>query len=262
VNTITGDEPEQPGDFVLVLDDMSTASEDSGAAITVGLTLVDALGPRDRLAVVNTGPFPLVQQLSTDRAAARQIIRQFLGQKGKSSLASSTAQVCRHTVVTLRVIEKALTVMAQQPVERRAILVVSEGHRAYWADSGRHRCSEARQAFDGIIAASAAANVPIYGVDVRGRQGHAPEFSGAGGPPGAAEYASSARETAASRRAQTLYGNLSTMAMATGGTLTAERDDLASGVHQLVRDSRQLGDHAAARLSACCPVACPPDRPA
>jgi VWFA-related protein len=239
VDTITGDKPEQPGDFVLVLDDIGTAPEDASAAITVGLTLADALGPHDRLAIVNTGPFPLVQQLSTDRAAARRLIRQFLGQRGKSTTSLSAGQVCRQTVVMLRVVENALKAAAHPPVERAAILVVGEGHRVYWADAGRPKCSQARAVFGRIIAASAATNVPIYGVDVRGPQNPAPQLSGASGPQAAAKHETSMVETAAGRRTGMPYGSLENMATATGGTLTAARNDLASGVHQLVRDSRQ-----------------------
>ena len=78
VDTISGDSPEPPGDFVLVLDDLGTSSAGTNGAVSAGLALVDALGPDDRLTVMNTGPFPLIHGLSKDRTLSRSTIRQML----------------------------------------------------------------------------------------------------------------------------------------------------------------------------------------
>ena len=232
---------QQRRDFVLVLDDLSIAPKDTEAAMAISDALINSLGPHDRLAIVNTGPFPLVQQLSTERSIARKLVRQLRGQKGTSPLSFSAVQVCHNTTVALRVIENAMRVMAQGVVERRAVLVVSEGHRLFWLETGTKgadRCDQARAAYERIIAASALANVAVYGVDVRGLVAQAPDVSG-GGPAASAQSAGTAAATAAQQRADTLYGSLGRMALATGGTLTAERNDLMAAVRQMIDDTRQ-----------------------
>jgi VWFA-related protein len=171
VDTIAGDAPEPPGDFVLVLDDLGTPPGGTSDTVSVGLALLNALGPADRLAVVNTGPFALIQSLSTDRATSRATIRQFLGQRDSSS---SRSEACRRSVVSLSVIEDALEVMAQQPSARRAMLVVSDSQRVYWGEARGQKCSEARKVFDRVVAASSIANVPIYGVDPRAQHAQDP----------------------------------------------------------------------------------------
>jgi VWFA-related protein len=230
VDTITGDLPEPPGDFVLVLDDLGTPSAGTGGAISVGLALLEALGPQDRLAVVNSGPFPLIQQLSTDRAAARTTIRQFLGQRDTSS---SRPETCRRSVVSLRVIEKALTVMAQQPSTRRAMLVLSDAERLYWGESRHEKCSEARKAFDRVVAASSIAHVPIYGIDPRALQA-------ATAPTDASAHPRAAMTVPRPRRPSDIpRGSLEVLARTTGGVLTRAADRPADGAHRVVRDTRQ-----------------------
>jgi len=229
VDTITGDSPEPPGDFVLVLDDLGTPPAGTSGAISVGLALLDALGPPDRLAVVNTGPFALIQQLSTDRATSRATIRQFLGQRDNSS---SRSEACRRSVVSLGVIEDALKVMAQQPSTRRAMLVVGDSERVYWGEARGQKCSEARKVFDRVVAASSIANVPIYGFDPRAQ--HAPDLRGRGITQTPAVVA----VTKVRRPSETPRGSLGVLARTTGGTVTgaAERSD---GAHQFVGETRQ-----------------------
>lgn len=227
VDTVTGDAPEPPGDFVLVLDDLGTPRSGTGSAIALGLGLVDALGPADRLAIVNTGPFPLTHQLSTDRASARTTVRQFIGQQDTAAK-RSRSEACRRSVVSLGVIENALKVIAQQPGSRRAMLVVSDGQRAYWGDAQHERCSEARKVFDRVIAASSVASVPIYATDVPGQQEAAPH-----------DADTLPRAAARGRRPSgTPRGTLGMLTAATGGTVNGAPRH-ADSVDQMVRDSRQ-----------------------
>ncbi len=223
VDTITGDSPEPPGDFVLVLDDLGTPPAGTSGAVLAALALVDALGPHDRLAVVNTGPFPLIQQLSTDRTASRTTIRQFLGQRDSSA---SRSEACRRSVVSLGVIENALKVMAQQPSTRRAMLVLSDIRRVYWGEVREQKCSEARKVFDRVVAASSVAHVPIYGIDPRAQQASAEAVK---------PHPATVAVTKVRRPSDMPSGSLGALVRMTGGALT----DAADGPHQLVRDTRQ-----------------------
>lgn len=227
VDTVTGTAPEPPGDFILVLDDLGTTRSGTGAAIAVGLSLLDALGPADRLAIVNTGPFSLIQQPSTDRASARTTIRQFIGQQSPTST-SVRSEACRRSVVSLGVIEKALEMAARRPGSRRAMLVVGDGQRAYWGEARRERCSAARKVFDRIIAASSVAGIPVYAADVPGQPEVTPHDAG-----------TRPRATArSSRPSGTPRGSLGLLVTATGGALHGPPRHTES-VYQMVRDSRQ-----------------------
>ncbi len=231
VDTLTGDSPEPPGDFAVVLDDLGTPRSGTGAAIAAGLGLVDALGPDDRLAIVNSGPFPLTRPLSTDRASARTTIRQFIGQRNAAP--TTRAEACRRSVISLRVIENALEVMAHQPGHRRAMLVVGDDQRAFWGEARHERCSEARKLFDRIIAASSRANVAIYVVDVSGQQKPALPTQAT------TRSRAAGAVTAARRPSDAARGSLAMLAALTAGTVTAAPDGLTEGVHQMVRDTRQ-----------------------
>lgn len=231
VDTVTGDSPEPPGDFVLVLDDLGTPATGTSGAIAAGLALVDALGPHDRLAVVNTGPFPLIQQLSTDRAASRAMIRQFLGQRDSSA---SRSEACRRSVVSLGVIENALKVMAQQVSTRRSMLVVSDGERAYWGQAKQEKCSEARKVFDRVVVSAAVAKLPVYGTDPRAPQPSAMQAAPTTPRPEAVASPKVRRPSDMPR------GGLGGLAQITGGTLTGPAAGPADAAHQLVRDTRQF----------------------
>nr|WP_291986142.1 VWA domain-containing protein [Luteitalea sp.] len=230
VDTVTGDSPEPPGDFVLVLDDFGTLPAGTSGAVSVGLALLNALGPPDRLSVVNTGPFALIQQLSTVRATSRATIRRFLGQRHSSS---SRSEACRRSVVSLGVIEDALKVMAQQPSTRRAMLVVSDSQRVYWGEARGQKCSQARKVFDRVVAASSIANVAIYGVDP-GTQ-HAPDLRGAG----ITHTPAVGAVTKVRRPSETPSGSLVVLARTTGGTVTSAAEGATDGAHQFVGDTRQ-----------------------
>lgn len=237
--TAKADAPEQRRDFVLVLDDLGIEPKHTVPARDVGAALVAGLGQYDRLAVVNTGPHELVQQLSTDRESARTLLRRFRGQKTGMT---SAYQVCHATVVKLKVISNAARVMGRGPLERRTILVVSEGRPIYigewFGSSPDETCLEARRAYDEVVAAAALTNTAIYGIDPRGLQASLPA------PPTGTD-----REivTAVGQAAQAVadaiegryHGSLGLMAASTGGTLTTDRNNLTADVPTMIRDSRQ-----------------------
>lgn len=225
VDSISGDSPEPPGDFVLVLDDLGTPSAGTSGAVSAGLALVAALGPDDRLTVMNTGPFPLIHGLSTDRTLSRSTIRQFLGQRDSSA---SRSEACRRSVASLRVIESALKAIADQPSPRRAMLVVNDSRSVYWGERKEQKCSAARKVFDRVVAASSLANVPIYGIDQPPEQASAVRSD-------TVTPLSAVAVTKVRRPSDMPSGNLGSLARLTGGTLAA----LADGPHQLVRDTRQ-----------------------
>lgn len=237
--TTQADSPEQRRDFVIVLDDLAIDPRQTLATRKVALALIDELGAHDRLAIVNTGPFELVQQLSTDREASRTLVRKFLGQKGAMTFPNQT---CHNTVVTLKVISIAARVMGRGPLERRTIVVVGEGYPVYiaeWSANGNtDTCLEARAAYDEVVAATALTNTAIYGVDPRGLMASAPVLAVATGRDAVTAVASMAQDVANKMEAR-YHGTLGLMATSTGGTLTTDRNNLAADVPTMIRDSRQ-----------------------
>jgi VWFA-related protein len=169
------------------------------------------------------------RRIAGERASARTTIRQFIGQ-GDTASSSSGTEACRRSVVGLGVIENALKVMTRQAGLRRAMLVVSDGRRPYWGPR-QEKCSDARKAFDRVVAASAVANVSIYGVDVSG-QASADRH-------GATAQILRGEPVRTRRPSDTPSGDLAMLSGITGGTVSAVVDGVAEGVHQLVRDSRQ-----------------------
>lgn len=237
--TTKADSVEQRRDFVLVMDDLGIDPRLTKAARDVGLALIGQLGQFDRLAIVNTGPHELVQQLSTDRKAARALVGKFRGQKG--SMGMSPIQLCHDTVVGLRVVSNAARVMGEGPLERRTILVVSEGQRIYWVDpkgSRDEQCLEARTAYDEVVAAAALTNTAIYGIDPRGLGAAHPTIA-TGTSREIVSQVQLVAQAAGDAHSDRYYGSLGLMATSTGGTLTTDRNDLAADVPTMIRDSRQ-----------------------
>lgn len=233
------DSVEQRRDFVLVLDDLGIDRRLTIAARDVGLALIDGLGPFDRLAIVNTGPHELVQQLSTDRKAARALLGKFRGQKG--GMADFLYEECHATVVKFRVVSSAARVMGEGPLERRTILVVSEGRRVYWVDPRAlptEQCLEARTAYDEVVAAAALTNTAIYGIDPRGL-GAAPPTIATGTSRDIVSQVGLVAQATGDAHSDRYYGSLGLMATSTGGTLTTDRNNLAADVPTMIRDSRQ-----------------------
>ncbi len=236
--TMLANRVEQRRDFVLVLDDLGIEPRLTRPTRDIALALIDKLGAHDRLAIVNTGPFELVQQLSTDRDAARALVGRFRGQK---RVLAFDQEACHAALVNLRVISNAARVMGRGPLERRTIVVVSEGQQIYigeWFGGMADRCLEARTAYDDVVAATALTNTAVYGIDPRGLTVANPVIS-ASTDRAVAEAAGQTVVTATDALEGRYHGSLGLMATSTGGTLRTDRNDLTGGIDEMIRDSRQ-----------------------
>lgn len=237
--TTKADRVEHRRDFVIVLDDLGIEPRLTRATKDVALALIDGLGPFDRLAIVNTGPHELVQQLSTDREASRRLLGRLRGQKG-SNPSVSLYKTCHDTVVKLRVVSNAARVMGEGPLERRTILVISEGRTIYNVNpaSGPDECPEVRAAYDDVVATAALTNTAVYGIDPRGLQGSSPTIV-TGAERDIVAAAAMTLQSAGDAHIERYYGSLGLMATSTGGTLTTDRNNLSVDVPTMIRDSRQ-----------------------
>jgi VWFA-related protein len=227
-----GERPSERRDFVLVLDDLHVAAARTKPTIDAALQFVDRLGPHDRLAVVHTGPYDQPLQLTTEREPARRLIRKFRGQGGTAIAleldirARTAMQVLRDVAASLR----------SDAVERRAVLLISEGHTAFVQEAPSSLTPAARGAFDdymGVLREAAMSNVAIYTVDPRGLVA-----------PGGAQIASRDVESAMTQSAQAIsnneiHGSLAVLARNTGGLQTLWTNDLTRVFPQIMQDSRQ-----------------------
>lgn len=239
VDLTTLEGPAQRRDFVLVIDDWHIEPRLTKPTQDVALRFVDALGPHDRLAIVNTGPHEVVQQLSTDRETSRQMIRRLHGQSAQGPLFPG-AQATRARVA-LEVIRNVADVLAADALERRAVVVVSEGHPGFGETPGVREPLEwqlIREEYRRVLRAAAFANVAVYGIDPRGLTAGAP-IRAPGGDGIAAAVAAQAAQTGADVMLGRYYGSLGLLAMNTGGTLTVDTNDHGKRIPQIMRDSRQ-----------------------
>nr|WP_291981300.1 VWA domain-containing protein [Luteitalea sp.] len=238
VDLSTAPIPEQRRDFVLVLDDLQIDARQSRATIALAQRLIDGLGASDRLAIVNTGPFELIQQLSTDRRAAHALVRKFRGLKGS---ASSPVEKTHLAITLLRVVRNVARVLASEdPRERRSIVVVSEGG-PLGPVAPNQRDDDFQPvlaAYDEMVGQAALSNVAVYAVDPRGLDAPMHRISGPDNRT-IAQAASQLGETAGESAALRRRGLLWRMADVTGGTLVTERNDLGAGLPGMFRDSRQ-----------------------
>jgi VWFA-related protein len=237
LRSVTG--PGQRRDFVLILDDLQVNQRRTHATIQLANRAVDALGPFDRLAVLNTGPFELVLQLSTDRAKARSLISRFRGLSGNPVMRTPQEHSAQ---VLLRVIRNVAQAMAKgDPTERRTILVISEGtgFGPMVTDPAQRREDYAfLELYDKVMAEASLANVAVYCVDPTGLEAPIPTVSGTTD----ADVARIASRVGTDRGDIMMgrrYGLLRRVADATGGTLVDERNNLAAGLPGMMRDSRQ-----------------------
>ena len=133
--------PTQRRDFVLMLDDLHVHPRQTRAVQDVARAFVDMLGPYDRLAIVNTSPHELIMQLSTDREQARSLIRKF---RGKNGIGDSGQMRDANARIHLHVLRNVALALKGDASERRAVLVVSEGHPIEPAGGGRRNEPDAR----------------------------------------------------------------------------------------------------------------------
>jgi VWFA-related protein len=229
--------PAQRRDFVLMLDDLHVHPRQTKAAQDVARAFVDALGPHDRLAVVNTSPHELVMQFSTDREQARKLISKFRGQMGPASRQMRDAAARIH----LQVLRNVALAVKNTAAERRAVLVIGEGHPIEPPGDGRLEEPDARilEDFHDVLRQAAVANIAIYGINPTGLQppsAHAPLSSGGRIDTGAGQtVAASVALDMTFRR----YGSIGLLADSTGGTMTIDRNNLDADLPGLLQDSRR-----------------------
>lgn len=231
----------QRRDFVIVLDDLHVEARQTKATQDVALAFIDALGPHDRLAIVNTGPIELVMQFSTNRQQARTLVRKFRGQKG----AQSSQQRDANARIHLQVIRNVARAMEGDPAERRAVLVIGEGHFME-PGTGRPGDPDPRvfEDFNDVVRAAALANVAIYGVNPTGLV-----VGGQLRVAGQSRFGATDKDVAltssvmASQLAEGMsarrHGSVGRLADSTGGILTIDRNALDADIPRLMQDSRQ-----------------------
>jgi len=237
VDLTTVDGPAQRRDFVLVIDNWHIDPRRTKSMQLVPAQLVEALGAHDRLAIVTTGPQEFVQQLSTDREASRHLLRRIRGQNGPA-FGSMLATKAR---IALEVVRQVVEVLGTDSAERRAIVIVSEGHPGVGEASHAAEPPElqqVREEYRRVLAAAARANVAIYGIDPRGLTAGFPRI-GTGGNRDAVAVASGAAQASADAMIGRYYGSLGLLALNTGGGLTVDTNDLGKRIPEMLRDSRQ-----------------------
>jgi len=225
-------------DFVLVLDDTSISASLTKATIDLSKRLIDELGPLDRLAIINTSRFDVVQDLATDRAAARAVVERIRGQLGPEPVSANY----RSRVLLKIVRNVARGLAAETRPNRRTVLILTEG-RALGATvvpgiAGDEDYHATLDAYREMLAAAAAADVAIYSVDVRGLEVRQPTI---GGPTSqsVADLASVVGSTYVAATAISRRGLLWQVSDSTGGTLVVERNRLDVDLKAMIRDSRQ-----------------------
>jgi VWFA-related protein len=239
VDLTTVEGPAQRRDFVLVIDDWHIDPRLTKPTQDVALRFVDALGDHDRLAIVTTGPHDLVQQLSTDREESRRLILRLRGQGQQGPRLPGEREM--RARIALAVLKDVAGVLAQDAVERRAVIVVSEGHPGFGEGPAMNEPADAvmvREEYRRVLEAAAFANIAVYGIDPRGLKAGFPSI-GTGGDSTAVAVAGAAAQAAAGAMIGRYYGSLGLLAMNTGGVLTVDTNDLGKHIPQIMRDSRQ-----------------------
>ena len=124
--------PAQRRDFVLVIDDLHIHPARTQATIGAALAFVDALGPHDRFAFVRTAASDSAVQFSPDRAAARAFVRAIRGQSLMVGVVPGELEA--RTRASLDVIGQVAAALRSDAAERRAMLLISEGHPAFTSE--------------------------------------------------------------------------------------------------------------------------------
>ena len=226
--------PAQRRDFVLVLDDLHIAAEQSAPTIDAALALVDALGPYDRLAVSTTGAVNLSFEFSTQREAARETIRKFRGQMPRGQYMAGRlggAEASARSRIALAVLGQICEAVRSDTAERRALLLFSTGYVELRPDIGNRDTQNIWPDYLELLREAALGNVAIYTVDPRGlRAPNTPAPWVSGGPPTMGSPTALASD---------VTGSNAILALNTGGVQTRWTNDLTAGYAQLLQDSRQ-----------------------
>lgn len=229
VDLTTVEGPEQRRDFVLVVDEMHISPRLTRPTRDVVSAFIRALGPHDRLAIVNTGVDELVHQLSTDRRESDALVRRIYGQRSASMLPLEREILGR---MTMEVLGSVSTALRGASSERRAVVLISEGFFALPEGMNRDDYNVGlRDAYMALLRDAALANVAVYPIDPRGLTA----------PFGAMGNALSMTTAAgvAGDMADRPFGSLGLLASATGGVLTVDTNELGKRIPQILQDSRQ-----------------------
>ncbi len=232
--------PAQRRDFVVFFDAGHVSPERTQPSIEAVLELIARLGAHDRLALVTTGVPERALDFTTDREAARAFTRALRGQQFSSPPVLGELEFrARLAMDQLAGIVAGLRADA----ERRAVLVISEGHptlgqNAEWQRSASNGYTE----FLDVIRQAALANVALYTVDPRGLR--AP--GGAWKPSRqsvltgmSAGTQISPDLTGGSALSSDVTGSLAVLALNTGGIQTRWTNDLTANLTRMIEDSRQ-----------------------
>jgi VWFA-related protein len=229
--------PAQRRDFVLVLDDLHLSPRLTKPAQDVALAFIQALGPHDRLAIVNTGVTELVQQLSTNRAESRVLVKRLRGQQVRattplapgSSGGMAQLEAAIYSRITFDVLRSVSNALQEGGAhERRTVVLISEGHRIFPEGAIGEQYPEVRSAYMDMLGEAATANMAVYAIDPRGLIAPFSEMGNSvgSGPAGGG---------IADRR----FGSLGRLASYTGGMLTVDTNHLGKHIPQILQDSRQ-----------------------
>ncbi len=145
-----------------------STSDNRAPSLRFARRMIDGLGASDRLAIVNTGPFELIQQLSTDWRAAHALVRRFRGLKGSGP---SPLEKTHLATTLLRVVRN----VAKVPGARRPPRTPQHRRRQRGWSAGPRR-TERRDydyqpvlaAYDEMVGQAAVSNVASDAVDPRG----------------------------------------------------------------------------------------------
>lgn len=234
--------PAQRRDFVIVMDNLHIDPTRTPQAIDTALALIDRLGPHDRLGVAATGLPEQPLDLTTDREAARAVVRTMRGQQVMLMATVPGELALRARIAMERLAQVATGLLSD--AERRSILFISEGHPTLGqnAESMRYGNNGYVEYLE-VIRQAALANVAIYTVDPRGLRapGNAsvasrhtlqPVFAPSGlDAPLSAGPRSSANDD--------VMGSLAVLALNTGGIQTRWTNDLTANLSAMIQDSRQ-----------------------
>ncbi len=231
-----------PLDVVLVLDDLNISPRLTQPAMDLAELLIAGLGEKDRLTIVNTSPFTLAQEASTDRDQSRRTVKRLRGLKRGAAIVPMEATFRAETLLAA-VRDVGRTLSAEGPGQRRTVMVISEGQPLGPTDisvmtSGSLEQDHGRilTTFRETLEAAALANMSIYTVDPRGLAAPTPGLGSS--ERSAMEMAAGTGRASADEMAATVRGMLWTLADRTGGTLIANRNLLGAGVGDMLRDAR------------------------
>ena len=227
-----GETPAQRRDFLIVIDDLHIAARRTQQTIAAALAFIDALGPHDRLAVVHTGPPDVAIEFTTDRDAARALVRRTRGQQ--LAAAPAPGELDLRARMALDVLRQVAASLRDDAGERRAVLFISEGHPTFSGEPSAFATRDAQLSyfeFLDLLRAAALGNVAIYTIDPRGLR--------AQDTAGVPSRLYNTTGDAGPSLGGDLHGSLAALALNTGGRQTYWTNDITKNFARLLQDSRQ-----------------------